>query len=222
MKVSTDACLFGAWLAWKMQAVLPPAAKALDIGTGTGLLSLMLAQELDLTIDAVELEEQASRQARLNVLESPWPQRITVYPADIRVFLQHAQPLYNLILSNPPFFRNDLRSAAIERELARHESTLDLRELFHLAVSALAVDGYFALLLPAHRLGEALEYGFSEGIHARCITAVRHTYSHAVQRIFILFTRQPGDLLREEICIKDGSGYTPAFTRLLQPYYLYL
>ena len=104
MKVSTDACILGAW------APLPASGSVLDVGAGTGLLSLMIAQrEESLQIDGLEIDDDAAKQATENVAASPWADRVSILNADARSF--HPSHRYDLIISNPPFFINSLPAA---------------------------------------------------------------------------------------------------------------
>lgn len=133
MKVTTEACVFGAWVAEKFAG--KALQSSLDIGTGTGLLALMLAQKVDGFINAVEIDFKAFREARQNALSSPFHDRIHVQQGDIMNVTLHAQ--YNLIISNPPFYSGSLRSPTDEINLARHESELTLDKLIPVSSSLL-------------------------------------------------------------------------------------
>ena len=108
MKVTTDGCLFGAWIAENMKKESLLYNHCLDIGTGTGLLTLMLAQENEIAIDAIEIDKDAFEQAVENVTASPWSGRIQVVHADVREFESENQ--YDVIISNPPFYERELKS----------------------------------------------------------------------------------------------------------------
>lgn len=132
MKVTTDACLFGAWVANMFRKGAGgdteafPVDNILDIGTGTGLLTLMLAQRLKANFEAVEVDEDASLQARENFAASPWANRLTIYNKDILHF--NTRLKYDVIISNPPFYENELASGDPRKNLAMHDglSILDL------------------------------------------------------------------------------------------------
>src|SRR6266536_1002775 len=169
MKVCTDACLFGALIAQQIRNPPPDrisrAGKSeirnvLDIGTGTGLLSLMLAQKNPhVIIDAVEIDEAAAQQAKENFEASSWKDRLHVYhtsiqqfnPSTIQPFDQSTTPPFNqptkydLILSNPPFFENDLKSDNARRNLVLHISELSLEELLNVVIKHLNDDGSFVV-----------------------------------------------------------------------------
>ncbi len=218
MKVCTDACLFGAWLADHFKRHVNPPGSILDIGTGTGLLSLMLAQELPFVrIDAVELEEAAAIQAAENVEASPWPDRVQVLQGDIRTL--HLGKQYTCIISNPPFYANNLKSPSAARNLALHSEALSLPELFSAAVNVLATDGKLALLLPAARETEALAIAGTHKLWPGKITRVQQTPRHPVFRVMLLLGREKTQAMENTLIIRQGTGYSAAFHELLQGYY---
>ena len=146
MKVTTDACLFGAWCAEEVQNSRLKISSLLDIGTGTGLLSLMVAQKSKVKIEAVEIDGEASLQAAENVEGSPWKEKIVVTCGDILLF----QPAtgYDAIISNPPFYEKELASQKQEKNLAHHSSHLSLSQLLASIQRLLTSEGIFFLLLP--------------------------------------------------------------------------
>jgi len=221
MKVCTDSCLFGA---------LVPAGmnKVLDIGTGTGLLSLMLAQKDPLAkIDAVEIDEAAAEQAKNNFASSPWADRLNIFNADILNF-ETGPPdsvieKYDCIISNPPFFEDDLRSSEQKKNIAKHDTSLSLTELIKIAEALLTKDGSFALLLPYHRVNYFIEEATRSGMHLTRQILVRQTAGHDLFRGILFFRRMKSHLENTEIIIKDHDGkYTAEFTAALKDYYLYL
>lgn len=221
MKVCTDACVFGAWVAAKMNPLHTANAPGLDIGTGTGLLSLMLAQQLSLKIDAVEMDKDAYEQSAGNFKDSPWVASLSAVHADIRSFSSTAGK-YDLIISNPPFFENDLKASGRGRNLARHESLLDLRELFRIAALLLAHEGYFALLLPAHRKVQAEQLAAESGMHPCYIADIHQSMKHSAFRVMFIFRNRAATASVEKIHIRNGDHYSPEFVQLLQAYYLHL
>lgn len=220
MKVCTDACLFGAWVAARVVPKLIPGQPFLDIGTGTGLLSLMLAQQSSQQIDAVEIEENAWMQAMANTASSPWPERIKVHRANILYYRPAGN--YGLILSNPPFFANDLKAGGSSRNLARHEDSIQLESLFRLTFPWLSNEGYWAILVPAHRAAIAIESACREGLFLLQETRVRQTSEHDAFRSMLLFGRNKAALENDEIIIRPEGKYSQEFIELLQPYYLHL
>src|SRR5258705_6346666 len=129
MKVTTDACLFGAWVAIEAGILESEDGSILDIGAGTGLLSLMLAQKTNVSIDSVEIDEAAAKQARENADASPWKERIFVMPGDAKYMAYTLCKNFDIIISNPPFYENELASPDHHKNIAHHDGGLLLDEL---------------------------------------------------------------------------------------------
>ena len=149
MKVCTDACILGAWVANKIFNGEISASSILDIGAGTGLLSLMLAQKSTATIDAVEIDGNAFDQAARNFKQSPWSERLRAFHGDIMIF---DLIKYDFIISNPPFYQGDLVSPQQNRNTAKHDELLNLGELLSAMKKLVNTSGSFAVLLPYHRI----------------------------------------------------------------------
>lgn len=222
MKVTTDGCLFGAWCADKIQRIRQlKRASVLDIGAGTGLLSLMLAQKTAASIEAVELDPAAAEQAKENVVSSRWSKRITVTQADVMRW----QPphKFDFIVSNPPFYENDLRSGTTAKNLAHHDEGLKLGDLFTFIKTHLKQDGLFFLLLPAKRTAVVEKSVAGNGLALHEKTVVKQTPEHTSFRVMIKGGKKKEEVTEAAIIIKNHDGrYTPEFTALLNDYYLYL
>ncbi|MEP7255408.1 MAG: methyltransferase [Ferruginibacter sp.] len=218
MKVCTDACLFGAIIAnYQMQT-----ANCLDIGTGTGLLSLMYAQKNDnAIIDAVEIDKDAAEQAKNNFTASPWAERLHVFNTDVLVF--KAEKKYDCIISNPPFFEDDLKSTDENKNKAKHDTSLSLIQLLQIVETHLNKDGIFAVLLPYHRVNYFIEEVAKANLYLNQQILVRQTAKHDFFRGILFFSPIKNKLQNTEIIIKDNEGkYTDAFVAALKDYYLYL
>lgn len=224
MKVCTDACLFGAWLAEKFSNFSQSDLKILDIGTGTGLLSLMLAQKNpSAVIDAVEIEEAAAMQAGDNFQQSPWKERLNLYCSSIQQFNQSTNQLYDFVCCNPPFFENDLKSSNVQRNLALHSTTLSLEELLVAIKINLKEDGSFAVLLPFHRTNYFEELAVLNNFFLTEKVLVQQTPEHNCFRSMLYFSRKQTPAVEKTIVIKSSNKeYTPEFIHLLKDYYLYL
>lgn len=220
MKVCTDACLFGAWVGKIADRWQTTDGRGLDIGAGTGLLSLMLAQQTALQIDAIEMDKEAAEQALENFEASPWKERLLVIEGDAR--LVHLGRKYDLIISNPPFFNNDLKSDDAQRNLALHSRELSFSELMAVIKQHLAPGGKFAVLLPYHRKDEFEKIALKEGFAPEEIVSVRQTPAHAYFRVMLLFSTVPVSTNQSVITIREGEQYSAVFTGLLKDYYFKL
>jgi tRNA1Val (adenine37-N6)-methyltransferase len=220
MKVCTDACLFGAWCAAEMHPLNHPET-LLDIGTGTGLLSLMLLQKHRLQVDAVEIDGAAAEQARQNAIAARHGSSMNVIHADIQ-----SMPLlkrYDYIVSNPPFYQNDLKSPDSKRNTAHHSTGLTLEVLAGIISDRLKEEGIFFLMLPYRRKQEVRELLEKHNLYSFKEIAVHQTPAHRPFRLMLKGGRIPGRCETAELTIASGpQQYTPAFTALLNGYYLYL
>lgn len=223
MKVTTDGCLFGAWAARMIREQNDNPRNCLDIGTGTGQLSLMVAQQNPgLTIEAIEIDPAAAEQASDNIRNSPWHNQITVTTGDIRE-LAFAQQ-FDVIISNPPFYENELKGKDEKRNKAHHDRSLLLADLMTVARRHLKPNGSLYLLAPYKREAEIRtvldEYLFK----IKSEVSVRQTLKHGYFRTLLKISlnndfKQDRDSI--EIFIKDKAGnYSAPFTSLLKDYYL--
>ncbi len=182
MKVGTDGVLLGAW------ATIPERGRILDIGTGTGLIALMVAQRSAIIyIDAIEIEPSAVEQARENFSASPWSGRINLIEGDI--FQYNPPHRYDAIICNPPFFINSLENPDPERRTARHWSDEFSHEalLRHVVTNLLAPNGTFALILPVTEAEKILMLQESEGLRLSRLTKVRPLPDRDPNRYLIEF-----------------------------------
>ncbi len=217
MKVTTDACLFGAWINSKGMT----AERMLDIGAGTGLLSMMIAQGTNVKIDAVEIEEGCFEQLCSNINESIFASSISPLKADIRLF--ETEKKYDLIVSNPPFYEKQLKSEQSEINLARHSDQLTLIELFVQVKKWISENGRFYLLMPHFRKMECIELASSQGLFPTAIALAKQSILHEPFRVMFEFSTFGKATETEEIVIKkNASVYTDAFILLLKDYYLKL
>jgi tRNA1Val (adenine37-N6)-methyltransferase len=222
MKVSTDACLFGAWVAAELIKDAGNSKKSLlDIGTGTGLLSLMVAQKNNVRVDAIEIDAATAAQAAENVAASSWQNYISIINED--VLLLTSDKKYDIILSNPPFYENDLPSADQLKNTAHHSTQLTLNNLFTVISRKLTNEGTCFILLPFKRLQEATELFKKKGLYISNQIIVKQSVNHLPFRVLLRAGYNHVPTLIEEIAIwNETQQYTPAFTELLKDYYLYL
>ena len=223
MKVTTDTCLFGSWCAEDINANTNSdnEINLFEIGTGSGLLSLMVAQKTNCIIDAIEIDEEAAQQAEENIFASPWKERITVHNEDVLQF-NFLKP-YDIILSNPPFYENELSSGNKKKDTAHHGEGLRLEALVQLIKQYLNPSGCFYLLLPFKRIVEAESILEKEELFINKKLIVHQSIAHQPFRVIIKGGHDQQVKQEQQIFITGDNGkYTKEFTTLLQEYYLYL
>ena len=218
MKVTTDACIQGAWT-----PVLPAINNVLDIGAGTGLLSLMLAQRNpNISIDGIESDTHAANEARDNVMSSPWKDRINISAGDVRTYtFQHK---YDLIISNPPFFNNSLLGKERNKNIARHTLSLSYVELLKVMEDYLEADGYFSVMLPSAEYLQWKSLAKANNWFERSTLSIRHRDQASANRVVGIFCKNEIAAVNQDelIIMDDSDNYTQDFTDLLSPFYLKL
>lgn len=218
MKVCTDACVLGAWFAAKV----PEYCTILDIGSGTGLLMMMMAQKSRSEIHGIEIDLPSFKQLRENISQNSWKERLKAFPGDARTYSFPAK--YDFIITNPPFFENDLPSESEQEQVAKHSKSLTLEELIGVIADNLEPHGSFGILLPFHRweyfnqLATQHDFSLTENLLVK--QSPRHSYFRSIlhySRVKENFSPSFELMIQEE----DGS-YTDDFRELLKDYYLYL
>ena len=215
MKVGTDGVLLGAWAGkgWLLNI--------LDVGTGTGLIALMMAQRFaGARVDAIEIDSESFEQAVENVSESPFSERIQVVRSD---FLTWEPPhAYNLIVCNPPFFKDSLTSPDPGRTGARHEETLPLESLIPKCAKLMTPGGGLALILPVNRLPEVARLALQSGLHLNRILRVRGNPSVAVKRVLIQLDRHFDPVEMGEMTLETGNRgeWSDEYAALTAAFYL--
>lgn len=221
LKVSTDSCLFGAWVSEEVKSKKLKVKNVLDIGAGTGLLMLMLAQKIDAFIDGVEIDQPSYEQVKENLNASPWKERLHLFLGDVKEV--HFKKRYDLIISNPPFYEGDLKSSTTNRNIAMHDEGLKLDELLKVVDENLGDEGCFAALLPYHRADRFITDAEVYHLHMAKRTDVKQTVNHSFFRTMLLFVKNKVKPEKDSMSVKDDkNGYTPEFIELLKDYYLYL
>ena len=212
MKVGTDAMLFGSL------AEFEGKGRALDIGTGTGVLSLMLAQRFpELEIDALEIDLPAFEEAQSNVENSPFSGRIRVLPGD---FTQYPFPgKYELIFSNPPYFEKAFLSGNEQKDRARHTQSLDFSVLFQKAASLLSDSGEFQLILPHSTREQIIALASGHHLFLRKVITIFGKEKQAVRCIFF-FSKSGNSSLEENLTVRENDGdYTQAYKNLTREFH---
>jgi tRNA1Val (adenine37-N6)-methyltransferase len=217
MKVTTDACVLGAWA----DAGAGPV-RILDIGTGTGLLALMLAQRNPLaTVDAVELDPGAAQQAVENMANSPFAGRVRVWPGAVQAFAPGG--VYDRIVTNPPFYTNSLRPPDAARSRALHTDDLPATDLLTAISRLLAPAGHWFVLLPPPEMTRLVVQAEAVGLFAFARLDLRHRADMRVLRQVVGLRRGASDAVMAQTVViyePDGRAYTPLFRALLRDFYL--
>ncbi|MFM9020264.1 MAG: tRNA1(Val) (adenine(37)-N6)-methyltransferase [Sediminibacterium sp.] len=215
MKVCTDACIFGAWVA---KFLKERDGRLLDIGTGTGLLALMAAQTCKMEIDAIDIDQEAVEQAKHNFLLSPWSDQLRSIHADIRTWVTDER--YDVIISNPPFYENDLHSPDARRNDALHSERLTLEELEQAVNKMLKPGGGWGILLPHARVGYFLDVTNRIGWKLLHRLDVYNEGKKEPFRSCLWFGREGEPTMQQQLTIKQSGIYTEEFRQLLGSYYL--
>lgn len=215
MKVGTDGTILGAWVD------VENAREALDIGTGTGLISLMMAQKNPvLQIDAIDIESSAIEQAKENVSQSPFAERINLKQIALQELEISKQ--YDAIVSNPPYFTETLKSPDQKRAIARHADSLTPEELICFSASKLAKGGRLSMIYPFEYKDKLIEIGKEYGLSPSRITTLYPTPQSTPKRILIEFTKGESTLLeKNDLIIEiERHVYSAEFKQLVKDFYL--
>jgi len=217
MKVGTDGVLLGSW------TPIYDAETILDIGSGTGLISLMLAQRsYKAKVLGVELDTNAYIQSLDNIKLSPWSDRVNVVNTDFRDYSTEGG-LYDLIVSNPPYFINSKLAPDNTRSIARHTSFLSYTELIDGVLRNLKPSGYFSIILPAQNFEYFSLKAKLKGLFEIQRLMVYPTPYKAVSRILSLWTRQEIETVKQQSLILEIGGrhnYSPEYLSLTKEFYL--
>ena len=214
MKVGSDSVILGAW------ADITTGKDILDIGTGTGLLALMAAQRNpSASITAVEIDPDAACQAKQNVSASPWSGRIEVVQADIRYY--HCGHKFDAILCNPPYFSKSLRSPKGQRNIARHDETLDFADLSDAAARLLSESGKFFLIVPYDSLSEITGAAAISGLQLQECILVHTRPCKNPKRVLLSFGHKYQEAHRTALHIADETqAETMEYIELVKDFYL--
>jgi tRNA1Val (adenine37-N6)-methyltransferase len=221
MKVCTDSCVFGATI-----PIQSSVKSILDIGTGTGLLALMLAQRTaeNISIDAIEMNEASAKQAEENVAGCPWSKRINVHHTSIQDYFKYTPKQYDLIVCNPPFFSASLKSGNTSKDMALHQSHLSVDALMQVVFFMLHSNGDGYLLISIYEEENFIKAAFQVGL---ITTRFQSMYDNENKRIrYVLHVRKDSTHLEEKeetFVIRDSKNeYTEQFVEVLKDFYLHL
>ena len=217
--VGTDAVLLGAWTS------IDNTLRILDIGTGTGVIALMLAQRTEnvenIRIDAVEIHPGSAACATRNFAVSPWADRLRIVTSSIQDFAQQTDSQYNLIVSNPPYFSENTKAPDAARRLGRHIESLPPLEMLRAVYKLLSPQGRFSVVLPVKEGLKWCEWAVPMGLYWTRITEVFGRKGKPVERLLIEFQRNPYLFQRDSLIVyEQGVEYSKEYQEMTREFYL--
>tara|TARA_B110000211_G_C13877848_1_gene463809 strand:- start:27 stop:731 length:705 start_codon:yes stop_codon:yes gene_type:complete len=217
MKIGTDGVLLGAWVSLEKNP-----QSILDIGAGTGILSLQLAQRCQAeTLEAIEIDEDAFEQCVGNFENSPWGDRLFCFHASAQECAAEMEEEYDLIISNPPFYSDEYKSGDNKRNTARFTDTLPFRDLAIFAYQFLSEKGIFALILPRKEEENFIALALEVGLFPKRICRVKGNPTSEVKRSLMEFIFEKFEIIEEELTIEISRHvYTEAYKNLVKDFYL--
>lgn len=216
MKIGTDAVLLGAW------TTCNNVQHILDIGTGCGILALMMAQKSQAEIIAIEIEENAYKQAQLNFQNSKWNNRIDLKHCSLQEFTKESVQQFDVIISNPPYFTNSLKPDRNTRALARHTETLSVEDLFKNATKLMHAESTFNIIYPANYKERLLNEATKNNLCLIKSCDIQANAEKEANRIMLCFSKQTKMLIHEKIIIEldKRHHYTNEYINLTKDFYL--
>lgn len=218
MKIGTDGVLLGAWAPTTNNPF-----SVLDIGSGTGIVALMLAQRTNAEqIDALEIDEAAYEQAVDNFENSPWSDRLFCFHAGLDEFIEEPEDEYDLIISNPPFYSEDFKSDNEQRDLARFQDAMPFEDLIEAADLLLSENGIFAVIIPFKEEEKLQAIAHEFELYPFKITHVKGTPTTEIKRSLLAFSRnKTTDYQVDVLTIENARHvYTPEYIALTKNFYL--
>lgn len=217
-KIGTDAVLLGAWADINLKP-----NQILDIGSGSGIIALMMAQRsIAKQIDAIEIQADAYQECVQNFENSHWNDRLFCYHGDVKVLAQEPDLKYDLILSNPPFF-DEQQFKFNSRQQARQQHTLSHKDLIDAVTKLLDPKGYFAVVLPFNKHQSFINLAKQRGLYLLKITQVKGQAQTKFKRSLMQFSFSQNSIIRDELIIEiSRHQYTKAYKNLVQDFYLNL
>ena len=213
MKVGTDGVLLGAW------THVDTSQRILDIGTGSGLVALMLAQRCEASITAIDIDSEAVEQAQINIDASDWKERLEVYHTALCKF--SPEHLFDTIVSNPPYFVDSLKCSDIQRNTARHNDTLTSEQLFGNVSRMLCLEGEFSLVLPFEQPESAISIGEKYGLYPTRHTRVITRPGLPPKRSLLAFKKHPEEYIPQDLVIElERHVYSKEYIALTKEFYL--
>lgn len=218
MKVGIDGVLLGAWASVKNTSAI------LDIGTGSGLISLMLAQRSNAQITGIDIDVNAIMQTNENVSNSPWPNRIRTKEISLQQFAIQSTEQFDLIVSNPPYFINSTKTPSLSRTTARHTNLLTHEELIDNAKLLLKPTGRICLILPVNEGLQCIDFALKVGLYCTKKVTVYPKPAADAKRLLLEFSLLPRTIIESELTIESHirHQYSLEFSTLAKDFYLKL
>ncbi|WP_299366182.1 methyltransferase [Winogradskyella sp.] len=217
MKIGTDGVLLGAWI-----SVNNNPFSILDIGAGTGILSLMLAQRSNAQqIEAIEIDEDAFEQCSENFENSPWNNRLFCYHAALLEFVEEVDDTFDLIVCNPPFYSENYKTDNQARDLARFNDAMPFEHLIFAVANLLSENGLFSVVIPKKEEEQFIDLASKVGLFANRILHVKGNPHSEIKRSFIEFSFQERKIQTTELTIEtERHQYTDTYINLTKDFYL--
>ena len=217
MKIGTDSVLLGAWTSLEKRPF-----SILDIGSGTGVLALMLAQRSHAElIDAIEIDDNAYEQCVENFEQSPWSDRLFCYHASLEEFTDEIEDKYDLIISNPPFYSEDYKSENNQRDLARFVDAMPFEHLLESVSKLLAEDGVFSVIIPFKEETSFIALASQMNLFVNKKLHLKGTPTSDIKRSLLEFSFQESDIKSNELIIETARHqYTQDYINLTKDFYL--
>jgi tRNA1Val (adenine37-N6)-methyltransferase len=217
LKVGTDGVLLGTW------ADVSGCSKILDIGTGSGVIALMLAQRnSSAMIEAVEIDKFSTEQAEKNICSSPWQDRISLFNSTIQEFAKQ-EKFFDLIVCSPPYFRNSMKPLKREDLFSKHDDNLPYEALIAVAFKMLNINGKFCLILPSSEEIYFKRLASAQGFHITKMLHMLPVSGKPAKRVLMQFEKSRKKLSIEEIAVLSSPAgeYTSEYKKLTKDFYLY-
>ncbi|MBN2662517.1 MAG: methyltransferase [Bacteroidales bacterium] len=216
MKVNTDGVLLGAFI------LIDNSKTIIDVGTGTGVISLMMAQKFaNADILAVEIDKDAAQEAKYNVENSPWSNKIKVINDDFLTFASNNSDKFDLIVSNPPFFENQLVSEDSKKILAKHTLSMPFAELVKSVFKLLSENGKFYVILPFNMHQNFVSLCKKNKFFITSILNIFPTENKAANRIIMSFSKQEVSFIEQNLFIRKNGKYSEEYLKLTADFYLF-
>lgn len=217
MKIGTDGVLLGAWVSVKNKPF-----SILDIGAGTGIIALQLAQRSNAEmVDAIEIDENAYEQCVDNFENSPWGDRLFCYHASLEEFVEEIEEKYDIIISNPPFYSEDYKTSNESRDVARFNDALPFDELIESASQLLSDEGIFAVIIPWKEEESFIKMASKVNLFPQRICRVRGNENSEEKRTMLEFSFEKVSTKIENLTIETfRHNYTEEYKNLVQDFYL--